>query len=261
MNKYHLLADFVTLISVSLGVTSIILLSFFDFDPAIWTVRVFTLIACLDFLDGPISRKGGKRHARFDLDTFSDFVVFGVAGGVVAYFVLDDFHFLIALTITLIFMSIVFYRLQRFSTKKYKHEGYFSGMPAPVGVNLVVLTIPFSFNQWIVAAIVLASGLMMISTIPFFSFKVKYKWPIQVVLYTIATSLVIQVFAPNSIYLYTSGFMLFLGLLYGITPIIAPPSLFPKLLAHPLPESSDINGDPEGSSGEENTQLNPSVYE
>ena len=99
-------------------------------------------------------------------------------------------------------------------------------MPAPVGVNLVVLTIPFSFNQWIVAAIVLASGLMMISTIPFFSFKVKYKWPIQVVLYTITISLVIQVFAPNSIYLYTSGFMLFLGLLYGITPIIAPPSLF-----------------------------------
>jgi CDP-diacylglycerol--serine O-phosphatidyltransferase len=159
--------------------------------------------AAIDGLDGRIARLL-KATSRFgaEFDSLSDFLCFGVTPGLVLYMFTLDAYAGLGYVPCLLFAVCSALRLARFNSAldagpqpAYRHS-FFTGVPAPAGaiVALVPLFATLAARSWelpglsgvlshpgFAALFLTASGLLMVSTLPTWSFK-NFRVPQAVVL-------------------------------------------------------------------------------
>ena len=161
-----------------------------------WEFAVVAIIvaAVLDALDGRMARLlNSASDFGAELDSLSDFVSFGVSPALILYFwslsALGGIGWVICL-----FLAICCgLRLARFNTNIGKLPpyafNYFTGVPAPAGAGLALMPMmaTFAFGMDIlrepvfVAVWSVIAALLMVSTLPTFSFK-KVKIPTAAIL-------------------------------------------------------------------------------
>ena len=179
----QLLPNMMTIAAICLGVTSIKYGFESKFQSA---VQLILLASILDGLDGRVARllrSDSKMGA--ELDSLADVLNFGVAPPLVLYFwALQDLQGLGWFSVQ-IFVVCCVVRLARFNvTSKSDEEvnpsGYFNGVPAPAAALLVMFPMYFSFAlekvdllpSLAICGYLAFIGLLMISNIPTWSFKV-----------------------------------------------------------------------------------------
>ena len=179
-----ILPNAITLIGVCIGLTSIK----FAIDGKFAIAIIAILFAGLmDALDGRIARliKGTSKIGK-ELDSLGDVISFGVAPALIMYFwnlqYLDKLGWFICLT----YVVCVALRLARFNISSEDEpswkDNFFEGMPSPAGGIIVLMPLIFSFSgfgkylftinyDFIVPLFFIAVSILLISTIPTYSFK------------------------------------------------------------------------------------------
>ena len=141
----------------------------------------------MDALDGRIARliKGTSKMGK-ELDSLGDVISFGVAPALIMYFwnlqYLDKLGWFVCLT----YVVCVALRLARFNIHSEEEpswkDNFFEGMPSPAGGIIVLLPLVFSFSgleeflfkvnyDLLVPAFFITVSILLISTIPTYSFK------------------------------------------------------------------------------------------
>ncbi len=179
----RMVPNVLTLLALCAGMTAIRFAISGDFQYA-----VFAIIAAgiFDGLDGRLARLL-KATSRFgaELDSFSDFISFGVAPAIILYLWTMAQLQSIGWAIVLFFAVCCALRLARFNTQLAAEPpppwsaNFFSGAPAPAGAGLIMLPmfISFEWGDWIArspyvnAVWIGVVALMMVSTIPTVSLK------------------------------------------------------------------------------------------
>ncbi len=142
---------------------------------------VAILVAMIfDILDGRIARYTGTT-SRFGLeyDSLCDLVSFGVAPAILVYtFALKPYGRYGWLA-AFLYVATAALRLAKFNIQNSKEKAYFSGLPSPGAAGLVASTILFTL--WLglsypvrhvaILAMVYIISYLMVSGIPYFSFK------------------------------------------------------------------------------------------
>ena len=179
----QLLPNMMTIAAICLGVTAIKYGFESKFQSA---VQLILLAGVLDGLDGPVARLlrcDSKIGA--ELDSLADVLNFGVAPPLVLYFwALQDLQGIGWFSVQ-IFLVCCVVRLARFnvaskSIEEVNSSGYLVGVPAPAAAFLVMLPMYFSFAfeeinllpSLVICGHLTLIGLLMISNIPTWSFKV-----------------------------------------------------------------------------------------
>ena len=181
ISKY--IPNFVTLLSLTCGFTSIRFSFYEDWKIAVYLIL---LASVFDFFDGWFARKL-KEGSNFgaELDSLSDFVSFGVAPSILIFLWSTNTLSSIGWAATLFFVICAALRLARFTADIYitnkpiDDNEYFVGIPSPAaaGIVLVPLFLYFEFNlvefnnKYLNLFIVLLVGFLMISKIPTLSLK------------------------------------------------------------------------------------------
>ncbi len=181
ISKY--VPNFITLLSLSSGFTSISFSLNGDWKIAIYLILLATIF---DFFDGWFARKL-KSGSNFgaELDSLSDFVSFGVAPSFLIYLWSTNTLGSLGWGATLFFVICSALRLARFTADIYitnkpidKNE-YFTGVPSPAAAGLILLPlfiffefqIDFLKNEYFNLITTIVIGFMMISKIPTISLK------------------------------------------------------------------------------------------
>jgi CDP-diacylglycerol--serine O-phosphatidyltransferase len=142
------------------------------------------LAVICDILDGRVARLANAA-SRFgqEYDSIADTVSFGVAPAMLAFSagnlaVLGRPGWVMAFLYT----ACGALRLARFNVTPGRYKGRFEGMPSPAAAGIVASTqwfltflrahgVPFEAPEWVVAGGVAVLGLLMVSSIPYRSFK------------------------------------------------------------------------------------------
>jgi CDP-diacylglycerol--serine O-phosphatidyltransferase len=179
----RLIPNMLTIIALCAGLTAIRFGLLGHWEKAVFAIVVAGI---LDGLDGRIARllNGASRFGA-ELDSLSDFISFGVAPALLLYYWtlngLGGFGWALAL----LFAVCCALRLARFNTRLENTDlpawtgRFFSGVPAPAGAGLVLIPMMATFQfgsgyfdrPAITGAVVLAVSLLMVSTVPTYSFK------------------------------------------------------------------------------------------
>ncbi len=178
----QLLPNALTMTAIGAGLSAIRAAVEHDFKTA---ALLILLAALLDGVDGRVARMLGS-HSKVgaELDSLADFVNFGVAAPLMLYFwALQDYR-KIGWIAVLIFAVCCVLRLARFNVDAKSDQptaasAYFTGVPSPAGAMLLLLPMFMSFafaNAAVLPDPLLCIyttvvGLLMISTIPTWSFK------------------------------------------------------------------------------------------
>jgi CDP-diacylglycerol--serine O-phosphatidyltransferase len=165
------------------------------------------LAGVFDVLDGRVARLA-RATSRFgvEYDSIADTVSFGVAPAMLAFSagnlqVLGRPGWVMAF----LFTVCAALRLARFNVMPARYKGRFEGMPSPAAAGIVASTqwfvsflrehgIGFTVPEWVVAGGVAVLGLLMVSGIPYRSFKeldVRHSFG-TLVLAVVALTLVVQ---------------------------------------------------------------------
>ena len=179
----QLLPNMMTIAAICLGVTAIKHGFESKFQSA---VQLILLAGVLDGLDGRVARllKSDSKLGA-ELDSLADVLNFGLAPPFVLYFwALQDVKGIGWFSVQ-IFVVCCVVRLARFnvtskSEDEFNSNGYFVGVPAPGAALLVMLPMFFSFAfemvnlfpSLAICGYLVLIGLLMISNIPTWSFKV-----------------------------------------------------------------------------------------
>ncbi|MDF1780984.1 MAG: CDP-diacylglycerol--serine O-phosphatidyltransferase [Alcanivoracaceae bacterium] len=135
----------------------------------------------LDGLDGGVARLTNTQ-SKFgaEYDSLSDCVAFGVAPGLVAYaWALTDLGKL-GWVAAFIYVACAALRLARFNVQaETSDKRFFIGLPSPSGAGLVATLVWLGASRgldgndisWLVAFITAATGLLMVSSVRYQSFK------------------------------------------------------------------------------------------
>lgn len=179
MRKVYLLPNFVTTINMLCGFYSIHLSARGDWEQAAWMI---ILAGVFDMLDGRIARLA-KATSSFgvEYDSLSDLVSFGVAPAfLLVHGALEPLGRL-GLGLAFLYLTAGALRLARFNVLSGGAEkSYFQGLPIPAAAGMVASSFlfeaqfsSFTSTQWTWLGAVEAGvlGLLMISSIPFPSFK------------------------------------------------------------------------------------------
>ena len=142
------------------------------------------LAGVCDALDGRLARLAHSA-SRFGLefDSIADIVSFGVAPAVLAYSAggLDELG-RTGLVMAFLYVAGAALRLARFNVTPSRYRGRFEGMPSPAAAGMVASTqwfvaflaehgIPLAVPAPLVAIAAAGLGLLMVSSIPYRSFK------------------------------------------------------------------------------------------
>lgn len=140
----QLLPNLVTILGMCAGLSAIR----YAFDERFELATVLIIIAALlDGVDGLLARKlNAASSFGAELDSFSDFVSFGVAPGVLVYvYALAGPMAGIGWVFVLVFIVCACLRLARFNISRDKPDGpgirHFVGVPAPAGAILGLLPV------------------------------------------------------------------------------------------------------------------------
>lgn len=142
------------------------------------------LAGLCDALDGRVARLA-KATSRFgqEYDSLADVVSFGLAPALLAFHAghIEDFR-RTGVAIAFLYVACAALRLARFNVQPSRYAGCFEGLPSPAAAGMVASTqffvsllreadIPVQVPQALVAAGVAILGLLMVSAIPYRSFK------------------------------------------------------------------------------------------
>lgn len=180
----RIIPNVTTLLALCTGLSGIRFVMLERYEVAVAAVLIAGI---LDALDGRLARMlGVASHFGAELDSFSDFVSFGVAPGVMLYMTsLYQWHGF-GWAIVLFYVICQALRLARFNTDSLKLEPkplwakkYSTGVPAPAGAMLALMGMILSFaldvplfdSPWMNAFCLICSGLLMVSRIPTFLMK------------------------------------------------------------------------------------------
>ena len=214
MNEQNIIGkyvpNFITLLSLSSGFTSIRFSLKGEWEIAIYLVLLATIF---DFFDGWFARKL-KSGSNFgaELDSLSDFVSFGVAPSILVYLWSTNVLVSLGWGATLFFVICSALRLARFTADIYitnkpidKNE-YFTGVPSPAAAGLILLPlfiffefqIGFLKNDYLNLITTIVIGFMMISKIPTISIKKlkinpKYKTWIFLIFVLVCVALISRI--------------------------------------------------------------------
>ncbi len=210
MSLNKLIPNMLTLMGLASGLTSV---RFALQDQWEFAAMAVAVAALLDALDGRVARllKGASKFGA-ELDSLSDFVCFGVCPALILYLWAMQDAGRWGWIVCMLFAMCCGLRLARFNVAledpdKPNWAGqFFTGVPAPAGAGLVMLPLIMSINlgddffrnPGTVAIWMLASGAMLISKIPTFSFKtsrIPRAWFLPVMI-TIAAGVTFIVSAP-----------------------------------------------------------------
>jgi len=179
-----ILPNAITLIGVCIGLSSIK----FAIDGKFAIAIIAILFAGLmDALDGRIARliKGTSKIGK-ELDSLGDVISFGVAPALIMYFWNLQYLDKLGWFVCLIYVICVALRLARFNINADDEpswkDNFFEGMPSPAGGIIVLLPLIFSFSglseiffkvnyDLIVPIIFITVSMLLISTVPTYSFK------------------------------------------------------------------------------------------
>ena len=208
ISKY--VPNFITLLSLSSGFTSISFSLNGEWEIAIYLILLATIF---DFFDGWFARKL-KSGSNFgaELDSLSDFVSFGVAPSFLIYLWSTNTLGSLGWGATLFFVICSALRLARFTADIYitnkpidKNE-YFTGVPSPAAAGLILLPlfiffefqIEFLKNDYLNFITTIVIGFMMISKIPTISIKKlkinpKYKTWIFLIFVLVCVALISRI--------------------------------------------------------------------
>ena len=151
-----------------------------------FAVGAIAVAAVLDTLDGRMARllKGQSKFGA-ELDSLADFISFGVSPAIILFLWTTQDVCGFGWMCALFFATCMALRLARFNTKLDDMDPppfanrFFTGVPAPAAAGLGCLPLIVSFvigEEWIsqpifVAVWLVIVGLMMVSSIPTYSFK------------------------------------------------------------------------------------------
>ena len=179
-----ILPNAITLIGVCIGLTSIK----FALDGKFALAVIGILFAGLmDALDGRIARliKGTSKMGK-ELDSLGDVISFGVAPAFIMYFWNLQYLDKLGWFVCLIYVVCVALRLARFNVNSDEDlswkDNFFEGVPSPAGGIIVLMPLILSFSglgdiyfkinyDLVVPAFFIIVSLLLISTIPTYSFK------------------------------------------------------------------------------------------
>jgi len=187
MKKIYILPNLITTANLVCGFLSMVHAFKGEFMRASW----FIIIAAIcDSMDGRIARLA-KATSPFGVqyDSLSDLTSFGVAPGILlfAYSLRDLSRF--GVSVAAFYCICAALRLARFNVSAEESDpdratkirkGYFQGLPSPASAGLVVTTVmtqvefdwlPFVALRYFMLGLGLLLALLMISNIPFPSFK------------------------------------------------------------------------------------------
>jgi len=186
-----MLPNFTTLLALCAGLTSVRFALLERWEMAVTAILVASL---LDAMDGRLARMLGST-SRFgaELDSFADFVSFGISPALVMYFL--ALHHLEGKgwAIVLFFSVCMALRLARFNTRSIEgstpswSQAFFVGVPAPAAAILSVTPL-IMYLEWknkifinpvVVACVMVVVGGLMVSQVPTYSFKtikIPHKW-------------------------------------------------------------------------------------
>lgn len=153
-----------------------------------WNTAILLIAgaALLDTLDGRMARMmGGTSEFGGQLDSLVDAIAFGVAPVMMVYVWSLQTAGGIGWTIGLLFPVCCVLRLARFNVTSAEENrpdwaaGFFSGIPAPAGAGMVLLPLilfaetgwDWLGSPWLTGPWTLLVALMMISSMPVYSFK------------------------------------------------------------------------------------------
>ena len=149
-------------------------------------VTMILIAGVLDGLDGRIARMlRGESRFGAELDSLADSISFGVAPALILYLWSLQFAPRIGWICSLMLAVFCVLRLARFnaqidvSDQPRKSAGYFTGVPAPAGAGLALLPLfvwlwsgePIARATWLVAPWTAAMALLMVSSLPTYSWK------------------------------------------------------------------------------------------
>jgi CDP-diacylglycerol--serine O-phosphatidyltransferase len=179
-----ILPNAITLIGVCIGLTSIK----FALDGKFAIAVVAILFAGLmDALDGRIARliKGTSKMGK-ELDSLGDVISFGVAPAFIMYFWSLQYLDKLGWFVCLMYVVCVALRLARFNVNSEEEaswkDNFFEGVPAPAGGIIVLIPLVLSFSgleeflfkinyDLIVPIFFITTSILLISTVPTYSFK------------------------------------------------------------------------------------------
>ncbi|MDC0057742.1 CDP-diacylglycerol--serine O-phosphatidyltransferase [Pelagibacteraceae bacterium] len=208
ISKY--VPNFITLLSLSSGFTSIRFSLKGDWEIAIYLILLATIF---DFFDGWFARKL-KSGSNFgaELDSLSDFISFGVAPSFLIYLWSTNTLGSLGWGATLFFVICSALRLARFTADIYitnkpiDNNEYFTGVPSPAAAGLILLPlfiffefqIDFLKSEYFNLITTIVIGFMMISKIPTISLKKlninpKYKTWIFLIFVLICVALISKI--------------------------------------------------------------------
>ena len=168
----QIIPNMVTSGNLLCGMLSLILAFNGRIVPAAWMV-FFAVI--FDGLDGKVARiLGGSTQFGLEYDSLADVVSFGVAPAMLMYAaVLKDFGGIVGAIIVSFFALCVALRLARFNVVHV--PGPFQGLPSPAGglfvASFAMAGLPLDAIPGMMAAVVLATGFLMISSVPYANLK------------------------------------------------------------------------------------------
>ena len=179
-----ILPNAITLIGVCIGLSSIKFAIDGKFAIAIIAIMFAGL---MDALDGRIARliKGTSKMGK-ELDSLGDVISFGVAPALIMYFWNLQYLDKLGWFVCLIYVVCVALRLVRFNVNTEEEiswkDNFFEGLPSPAGGILVLMPLIISFSglekflfkinyDFLVPALFIIISILLISTIPTYSFK------------------------------------------------------------------------------------------
>jgi CDP-diacylglycerol--serine O-phosphatidyltransferase len=186
-----MLPNLTTIMALCAGLTSVRFALSERWEMAVTAILVAAL---LDAMDGRLARMLGST-SRFgaELDSFADFVSFGISPALVMYFLSLRQLEGTGWAIVLFFSVCMALRLARFNTRSIEgltpswSQAFFIGVPAPAAAILAITPLIMHL-EWknklfihpiVVACVMVVVGGLMVSQVPTYSFKtvkIPYKW-------------------------------------------------------------------------------------
>ena len=173
----YFLPNIFTALNMACGFGSVVLSSKSNYD---WAALLLVLGGIFDLVDGRIARLLGTQSSFGEqFDSLSDIVTFGVAPAILVYNSFFIGFGRIGLVLSFLFCLCGALRLARFNANIDKvSSNYFQGLPIPAGSMALAGLVLFSEEYiiireytYLIMAYVVTYSILMISNIPFYSFK------------------------------------------------------------------------------------------